>query len=117
IAVALAMEKAMKQQEIRKQLLHKRNELLGRLQQLGGSVDRGKLELDADPGEQPIELDNLDVLFQLDEASRHELRQVSNALLRMENSEYEFCTLCGSPIGGERLQALPYTDVCRKCAH
>ncbi len=107
----------MNQQQVRERLLHKRGELLERLQKLGGSVQHREFPLDPDLGEQAIELENLDVLFRLDEASRHELNQVNNALQRMEHCEYEFCILCGEPIGEERLQALPYTDVCRNCAH
>ncbi len=107
----------MNQQQIRERLLHKRGEILDRLQRLGGSVGHRELPLDPNLSEQAIELENLDVLFRLDEASRHELHQVNNALARMQNCEYEFCTLCGEPIGEERLKALPYTDVCRNCAH
>lgn len=107
----------MNQQQVREQLQHKRSELLERLQKLGGSVQHRDTPLDADLGEQAIELENLDVLFCLDEASRHELNQINNALTRIESCDYEFCTLCGEPIGEERLRALPYTDVCRACAH
>jgi DnaK suppressor protein len=107
----------MNQQQVRDQLLQKRGELLERLQALGGSVQHREAPLDPDLGEQAIELENLDVLFCLDETSRHELNQVNNALKRMEHSEYEFCTLCGEQIGEERLKALPYTDVCRSCAY
>ena len=106
----------MNEQRIRQQLIGKRNELLGRLQQLSGTVGHRQAPLAANFSEQAIELENLDVLFQLDEASRHELQQVNVALERLDNDEYEICTRCGNPIGGERLQAVPYTDVCRFCA-
>lgn len=107
----------MNQQQIRERLLHRRDEILERLQKLDGSVQHRAFPLDPDLSEQAIELENLDVLFRLDEASRRELSQVNNALQRMEQSQYEFCTLCGKPIGEQRQQALPYTDVCRDCAH
>ena len=107
----------MNQQQIREQLQHRRSELLERLQKLSGSVQHREAPLDSDLGEQAIELENLDVLFRLDEASRHELNQINNALSRIDSCDYEYCTLCGAPIGEERLQVLPYTDVCRACAH
>jgi len=106
----------MNEQRIRQQLIGKRNELLGRLQQLSGTVGHRQVPLAANFSEQAIELENLDVLFQLDEASRHELQQVNVALERLDNDEYEICTRCGNPIGEERLHAVPYTDVCRFCA-
>lgn len=106
----------MNQQQIREQLIGKRNELLGRLQQLSGSVAHRREPLPASFSEQAIELENLDVLFGLDEASRHELQCINVALERLDSNEYEICTLCANPIGTERLRAVPYTDVCIECA-
>lgn len=106
----------MDQQHIRATLVAKRGELLGRLQQLSGSVAHREEPLAADSSEQAIELENLDVLFSLDEASRHELQQINTALERLANNEYEICARCGNPIGEQRLRAIPYTDLCRACA-
>lgn len=38
--------------------------------------------------------------------------QVDSALLRIEDGTYGFCSACHKPINEERLEALPYTDLC-----
>ncbi len=44
------------------------------------------------------------------------LVDVEAALERIETGAYGACQQCGSPIGTERLQALPYTPRCIDCA-
>lgn len=106
----------MDHQRIRQELLVRRNELLGRLQRLQRHVHHREEPLPADSAEQAIELENLDVLFSLDAASRQELQQLNNALLRLDSEEYDYCARCGAAIGEPRLEALPCTDLCRRCA-
>ena len=102
--------------DIKRQLIDKRRELVGRLEKLARDVHHREEPYEADFAEQAIELQNLDVLFELDEESRHELNQINNALNRIENHEYESCAVCGEAIGAPRLQALPYADTCIVCA-
>jgi len=40
------------------------------------------------------------------------LRQVNDALKRIDEGTYGFCKVCGRPIEKERLEAIPYTDLC-----
>jgi DnaK suppressor protein len=42
--------------------------------------------------------------------------QVVTAWGRIENGSFGLCTECHQKIGAERLQALPYTPYCVKCA-
>jgi RNA polymerase-binding transcription factor DksA len=51
---------------------------------------------------------DLAILEQLDQ----ELRDVDDALGRLERGEYGCCELCGGPIGAARLEALPATRCC-----
>jgi DnaK suppressor protein len=44
------------------------------------------------------------------------LSAVSAAIERFQSGEYGLCRFCGSPIGKERLDALPATEVCRDCS-
>jgi RNA polymerase-binding protein DksA len=106
----------MNQQAIKTQLQSRRGELLARLQKLHPHVHHRDEPLSADFGDQAIELENLDVLFELDEATRHELQQINNALERLQEGSYEHCVICGKPIGTARLRVLPYTDTCIDCA-
>jgi RNA polymerase-binding protein DksA len=101
---------------ISQQLLRRRSELLQRLHALNKDLHRSEGPLSADFAEQAVELENLDVLFELDEASRHELNQINNALERLQTEQYEFCAVCGESIGAARLAALPTADTCIGCA-
>jgi len=38
--------------------------------------------------------------------------RVNEALKRIDESTYGFCRVCGRPIERERLEALPYADLC-----
>ncbi|HEY3374339.1 MAG TPA: TraR/DksA C4-type zinc finger protein [Candidatus Aquicultor sp.] len=38
--------------------------------------------------------------------------KVNEALKRIEDVTYGFCRVCGRPIERERLEAIPYTDLC-----
>lgn len=106
----------MNHSAIRQQLQSRRNELLSRLRALSSDLHREQGPLPPDFAEQVIELENLDVLFELDEVSRHELNQINNALIRIDANEYEHCATCGKPIGPARLAALPTADTCIHCA-
>lgn len=106
----------MNHRAIRGRLLARRGELLARLGQLSREVHHREAPLAADFAEQAVELENLDVLFELDESSRHELRQINNALQRLDSGSYEHCVVCGEPIGAARLRALPFADTCIRCA-
>lgn len=106
----------MNQSDIRQKLVNKRNEILGRVQQLNGDIHARAEPYSADSGERAVELQNLDVLFQIDAVSRMELNAINNALERMEVGCYGVCIECGKKIDRLRLQALPYTEICIKCA-
>lgn len=108
-----ALRSAMNRDLIREQLQQQRRELLGRITHL--NKDKQK-PLPADSEEQALELENLDVLFELDSESRHLLQQVNNALERLDNDEYDICARCGEKIDAKRLQALPFTELCFDCA-
>ena len=72
--------------------------------------------LERDSGERALELENLDALFAIDRETRNELRQINDAIERIDIGHYGFCSECGSAIGSARLAALPYIDTCIQCA-
>lgn len=45
----------------------------------------------------------------------HMLREMHDALGRIENGTFGKCALCGSEIDRERLEAVPYTRLCINC--
>jgi DnaK suppressor protein len=50
------------------------------------------------------------------DATRARLAEVDAALSRLDGGTYGSCERCGSPIGAERLAALPATRRCIECA-
>lgn len=107
----------MNESILRAELLRKRDEILGRIARLGGHLGPRAEPYSADYDERALELENLDVLFELDTASRLELGQINRALERMEEGGYGRCAQCGRSIEPQRLQALPYAETCLDCAH
>ncbi|MGQ9476455.1 MAG: TraR/DksA family transcriptional regulator [Actinomycetota bacterium] len=43
------------------------------------------------------------------------LQKVNEALERIDNGTYGICEMCGLPIPEERLEALPYANLCISC--
>jgi DnaK suppressor protein len=109
-------DQAMVESTLRTALLCKRREILDRISQLSGHVGARAEPYSSDADERAIELENLDVLFEIDSASRLELGQINHALERMDDGTYGRCRRCGQPIDPLRQQALPYTDTCMACA-
>lgn len=107
----------MKQlEEIRAQLLRRKEELLSRLAAIADDAGHTGRPLEKDFEEQAIELENSEVLDVLDKAAREELDRIEAALARMARNEYDVCAVCGAAIPLERLAAVPYTDRCVACA-
>jgi RNA polymerase-binding protein DksA len=48
----------------------------------------------------------------LEEDAREQLRQVDEALARIEAGTYGTCRICGKQIPVERLEAVPWTTLC-----
>ncbi len=43
------------------------------------------------------------------------LKEIEDALMRIEQGRYGICELCGNPIEKERLEIVPYTRYCSSC--
>jgi RNA polymerase-binding protein DksA len=48
----------------------------------------------------------------LEDDAREQLRQVDEALARIEAGTYGTCSVCGKEIPAERLEAVPWTTLC-----
>ncbi|WP_257253257.1 MULTISPECIES: TraR/DksA family transcriptional regulator [unclassified Endozoicomonas] len=94
-------------------LLSRRDELNVRLGNISKDMTR---RANADWSEQAQERENDEVIDQLGNDARAELNLVNKALDRMNHDDYGFCTGCGDKIIEARLIAMPYADLCIKCA-
>lgn len=100
--------------EEKKQQLEKlQNELTERLDNLKKEMSKSH---STDWDEQAIERENDEVIERLREETTDELKQIENALKRIEAGNYGKCAICGEDINPERLAALPYVTTCIACA-
>lgn len=49
-------------------------------------------------------------------ATKNRLRQVQEAIVRFDTGTYGICVECGEEIDIARLEAIPYTPLCLRCA-
>ncbi|MGD9304900.1 MAG: TraR/DksA C4-type zinc finger protein [Desulfobacterales bacterium] len=57
------------------------------------------------------------MLDRLVERGKEEIKEINLALEKMSTGTYGLCELCGKSIPWKRLEVLPATRLCRKCAH
>jgi len=55
-------------------------------------------------------------LEKLEERQKRQIEAIDEALRRMESGEYGLCRSCSTYIAPERLEAIPWTPVCARCA-
>ena len=91
-----------------------------RLAELGTRLEGIEAELDSphDPDweEQATEREGDEVLEASGRAGQQEIAMIRAALGRVAEGSYGTCVRCGDPIGDARLDLLPWTPVCRRCA-
>jgi len=56
-----------------------------------------------------------EINFILSDRERNKIKQVDDALERIEDASYGVCESCGLEIAEERLDAMPFTRLCRDC--
>lgn len=66
--------------------------------------------------EQVVDRQNDDVLQSLKNQAQLELAQVERALIKINHNEYGICEKCHTAISAERLDAIPFTTLCKACA-
>ncbi|MBO6602860.1 MULTISPECIES: TraR/DksA family transcriptional regulator [Paracoccaceae] len=101
-------------------LARRKQQLLDRLADLEERLHEIEDELDShqskDWEELATEREDDEVLEQMGVSGQAEIRQIKAALARIEAGEYGLCTKCDEAISEERLDLLPFTPFCRKCA-
>jgi len=100
--------------------LDRRAQLQARLDDLVLRLDAIEDELEShknpDWDDLAAERETDEVLEGLGLSGQQEIRMITAALARLDAGEYGICTKCGGTIASERLDVLPYTPFCRKCA-
>ncbi|MEM7722030.1 MAG: TraR/DksA C4-type zinc finger protein [Pseudomonadota bacterium] len=101
-------------------LSQRRAQLLQRLSHLDTRLHEIEEELDShqskDWEELATEREGDEVLEGLGVSGQIEMAQIRAALERLDCGEYGFCMTCGDAIAPKRLDLLPCTPFCHKCA-
>lgn len=71
---------------------------------------------DPDVEERAVEREDDEVLESLGNAGLAEIRMIQAALSRIKEGVFGVCVVCGEPISKERLDILPHTPKCKRCA-
>ncbi|AQZ50461.1 MULTISPECIES: TraR/DksA family transcriptional regulator [Martelella] len=88
-------------------------EILKRLHRIDDDLGRTR---DPDSAERATEAENDEVLEEFGHVGSDELKALEAALQRIEAGTYGKCVKCGKPISEERLDVVPQTPFCKKCA-
>jgi DnaK suppressor protein len=105
-----------KYEDIRSNLLEMLEDLNGRLSKITEDVKHVDEPVSQDFAEQATEMENKEVLDSLGNITRDEMNKVKEAISRIDSGHYGLCVVCGEPIGKKRLEILPFSDKCIKCA-
>lgn len=101
-------------------LAARRAQLEDRLAVLGARLRALDAELDShqsrDWEELATEREDDEVLESLGQTGEAEMASIRAALARMDAGDYGLCVSCGAEILPERLDLLPHTPFCRRCA-
>lgn len=105
-----------KYEEVRNNLAAMLDELNLRLDRITNNVKHSEVPLEKDFAEQATQNENDEVMDYLGNAARTEIEMIKQAIGRIDNGQYGICQVCGEPISKERLEALPYSNMCINCA-
>jgi RNA polymerase-binding protein DksA len=96
-------------------LLRQRQEIYDRLQGLESDWD-ALSEPDIEWEEEAQKADLTGLFYQLDEREKKEIEEIDLALTKMAADTYGVCEKCRKPIALKRLEVLPATRFCKRCA-
>ena len=101
---------------VKTQLLSLREEYTRRIDAIEVETHHKEEAVEKDFAEQATQSENDDVLAALDDEAQLMVMQIDAALGRVEQGTYGICKACSEPIKAERLQAIPFAEMCISCA-
>jgi len=101
-------------QRYRRLLLAKRDELATTRNEDGSPVLRAG-GLRGDPADQAAAQTEADLNIRLHQTHVRLLRAIEEAMLRINRGTFGECEVCKKPISKARLEAVPWTRLCREC--
>lgn len=107
-------------EDIKRKLEQQRQQLIKELEQIEASGPRVELasELREPRSDRAVDAAtavDLEHRIAVEDNLRSQLKMVEHALDKLAKGTYGFCDICGQPISPERLEALPYANLCIRC--
>ena len=102
-------------EKMREQLLEMKAKLLGEIDSEMRAEREGNKDEGMDTYDLASEERDREINFILSDRERVKLKQIDDALERMDEGTYGICESCGLEIAEERLEAMPFSRLCRDC--
>ena len=101
--------------KMREQLLETKNKLLSEIDSELRAEREGNKDEGMDTYDLASEERDREINFILSDRERVKLKQIDDALERLDEGTYGVCESCGLEIAEERLEAMPFSRLCRDC--
>ncbi len=101
--------------DLRQQLLEMRAKLLEEMEQESKAEREANKDEGLDTYDLASEERDREISFILSDRERSKVKNIDDALERMDEGSYGICDACGLEIAEERLTAMPFTRLCRDC--
>ncbi len=101
--------------KVREQLTEMKARLLSEIDSELRAEREGNKDEGMDTYDLASEERDREINFILSDRERVKIKQVDDALARLDDGTYGVCESCGLEIAEERLQAMPFTRLCRDC--
>ncbi len=106
----------MNLEQVKKDLLLSKAEMEARLTRTHKHIYQKDEPVSANFNEQIKQTESDQLVHALEAEGKEELKAINRALQRLDAGDYLRCSNCAQAIGKQRLSAIPYTDLCIKCA-
>ena len=106
-------KRALVLEKLKKKLLDRRSGMMEDLKLL--SSDKASDGQVKDLGDEALSLTMEKLQNSLEQSEIDELKEIDDALRRLEKGEYGFCIDCSEPISDIRLENFPYASRCILC--
>ena len=111
----VAADRAKFLAKMREQLLEMKAKLLAEIDSELRAEREGNKDEGMDTYDLASEERDREISFILSDRERVKLKQIDDALERMDEGSYGVCESCGLEIAEERLEAMPFSRLCRDC--
>jgi DnaK suppressor protein len=105
--------------KIRTRLESERKRLLNELDGLQANVQPAEVRREGSPfgkrEEEATESFELEKRLALEKQTRANIAEIELALDKFKKGTYGLCDICGQPIPADRLEAVPYANLCLSC--